>query len=141
MARSSKTDHLAQVQLFSACSRRELSHIARACDEVTVDAGTLIVEEGSVGHEFYLIVEGEATVERGGGAVATVGPGQYFGELALLDGAPRNASVRATTPMTLIVLGQREFSALLDSWPTVAHKLLVQMAKRLRHADTEAVSH
>lgn len=141
MARNAKTDHLSQVQLFSACTNRELSHIAQACDEVTVKAGTVLVEEGTVGHEFYLIIDGQAAVERGGQQVATLGPGQYFGELALLDGAPRNATVRAASDMTLILLGQREFAALLDSWPTVAHKLLTQMAKRLRQADAQALSH
>jgi CRP/FNR family transcriptional regulator, cyclic AMP receptor protein len=140
MARSKKADHLRRVQLFSACTDRELDQIARACDEVSVEPSVSVVVEGAAGDDFYLIVEGEAEVVRNGRPVATVGPGQYFGELSLLDEAPRNATVRARTPMALIKLERREFSAVLDSWPGVAHKLLQQMAKRLRDADRTAVT-
>jgi CRP/FNR family transcriptional regulator, cyclic AMP receptor protein len=140
MARNTKTDQLQGVQMFSACTEKELAQIARACDELAVEPGAVIVEEGTVGEDFYLIGTGEAVVIRGGREVATVGPGQYFGELALLDQAPRNATVTAQTPMTLIRLRRREFSAVLDSWPGVAHKLLEQMARRLRQADEQSVT-
>jgi CRP/FNR family transcriptional regulator, cyclic AMP receptor protein len=140
MARNTKTDQLQGVQMFSACTEKELAQIARACDELAVEPGAVIVEEGTVGEDFYLIGTGEAVVLRAGREVATVGPGQYFGELALLDQAPRNATVTAQTPMTLIRLRRREFSAVLDSWPGVAHKLLEQMAKRLRQADEQSVT-
>ncbi len=140
MARNTKTDQLQGVQMFSACTDKELAQIARACDEVTVEAGAVVVEEGTAGEDFYLIVSGEAEVSRGGRPVATVGTGQYFGELSLLDEAPRNATVTARTPMTLLRLRRREFAAVLDSWPGVAHKLLQQMARRLRQADEQSVS-
>ncbi len=140
MARNTKTDHLRNVQMFSVCTDKELAQIARACDEMEIGAGAVVVEEGTDGEGFYLIVTGEAEVSRGGNRVATVGPGQYFGELSLLDEAPRNATVTATTPMTLIRLRRREFSAVLDSWPGVAHKLLQHMARRLRQADEQSVS-
>jgi CRP-like cAMP-binding protein len=135
MARNTKTDQLRGVQMFSACTDKELAQIARACDEIAVEADAVVVEEGTAGEGFYLIVTGEAEVSRGGRPVATVGTGQYFGELSLLDEAPRNASVTARTAMTLLRLRRREFSAVLDSWPGVAHKLLQQMARRLRQAD------
>jgi CRP-like cAMP-binding protein len=140
MARNTKTDQLRGVQMFSACTDKELAQIARACDELTVEAEATVVEEGSAGEGFYLIVSGEAEVTRGGQRVATVGPGGYFGELSLLDEAPRNASVIALTKMNLLQLKRREFSAVLDSWPGVAHKLLEQMARRLRQADEQAVT-
>jgi len=140
MARNTKSEQLRGVQLFSACTDKELAQIARACDEVAVDPQAVVVEEGTAGEDFYLIVTGEAEVSRGGRPVATVGPGQYFGELSLLDESPRNATVTARTPMTLITLRRREFSAVLDSWPGVAHKLLQQMARRLRQADEQSVS-
>jgi CRP-like cAMP-binding protein len=140
MARNTKTDQLQSVQMFSACTEKELAQIARACDEVTVEPDGVIVEEGTAGDQFFLIGTGEAVVTRGGREVATVGPGQYFGELSLLDEAPRNATVTARTRMTLVTLSRREFSAVLDSWPTVAHKLLEQMARRLRQADEQAVT-
>jgi CRP/FNR family cyclic AMP-dependent transcriptional regulator len=140
MARNTKTDQLRGVQMFAACTDKELAQIARACDELTVEADSTVVEEGSPGEGFYLIVSGEAEVTRGGRRVATVGPGEYFGELSLLDEAPRNASVKALTKMGLLQLKRREFSAVLDSWPGVAHKLLEQMARRLRQADEQAVT-
>jgi CRP-like cAMP-binding protein len=94
-----------------------------------------------LGHEFYLIASGSAVVRRGGRKVATLGPGSYFGEMALLDRGPRSATVTTAEPTELIVLGQREFMAVLDRVPPVAHKLLVSMAGRLREADSRAVSH
>jgi len=138
MARNTKTDQLRGVQMFSACTDKELAQIARACDEVAVEAGAVVVEEGTAGDGFYLLVEGEAEVTRAGRPVATVGPGQYFGELALLDEAPRNATITAITPLALLRLRRREFSAVLDSWPGVAHKLLQQMARRLHEADEQS---
>ena len=141
MARKdSKLDHLAQVRLFRACSRKELTTIGRASDEVRVAAGKTIVEEGQTGHEFFLILEGTASVSRKGRKVATLGPGDYFGELALLDRGPRNATVKADTDMEVLVLGQREFSGVLDEVPTIAHKLLASMATRLREADAKEVA-
>jgi CRP-like cAMP-binding protein len=140
MARNTKRDQLRGVQMFSACTDKELAQIARACDEVAVAADTVIVEEGTPGEDFYLIVSGEAAVSRGGRIVATVVPGQYFGELSLLDMAPRNATVTATSAMKLIRLGRQEFDAVLDSWPGVAHKLLRQMARRLRVEDQQSVT-
>jgi CRP/FNR family transcriptional regulator, cyclic AMP receptor protein len=142
MARKdTKLDHLANVKLFAACNKKELGIIGRASDEISVSAGKELVGEGSTGHEFFLILEGQAAVKRGGRKVATLGPGQYFGELALLDRGARSATVVAETTMTLLVLGQREFSAVLDEVPGLAHKLLTIMAGRLREADAKALSH
>jgi len=140
MARDTKLTHLSNVRLFSALSNRELVRIGRVAEQVKVPAGKVVVQEGSSGHEFFLILEGQATVRRNGRKVATLGPGQYFGELALLDRSPRNATVEADTAMTLIVVGQREFSGLLDEIPGLAHKILRSMATRLREADARAVT-
>ena len=137
MAKDSKLDHLAQVRLFSALSKKELTMIGRASDEVKVPAGKVIVEEGSPGHEFFLILSGTAAVKRNNRKIATLGTGQYFGEMALLDRGPRSASIAAETDMTLLVLGQREFSGLLDEIPGLAHKILSTMAARLREADSK----
>jgi CRP/FNR family cyclic AMP-dependent transcriptional regulator len=138
MARNTKTDQLRGVQMFSACTDKELAQIGRACDEVAVEPGAVVVEEGTAGEGFYLVVDGEAEVTRAGRLVATVGPGQYFGELSLLDEAPRNATVTAKTALALLRLRRREFAAVLDSWPGVAHKLLQQMARRLHEADEQS---
>jgi CRP-like cAMP-binding protein len=139
--RNDYLDHLAQVPMFSACSKKDLQMIARASDEVQVASGKTLVEEGQPGHEFFLIVGGTATVLRNGRKIATLGPGQYFGEMALLDRGPRSATVRADSDMTVLVLGQREFSGVVDEVPGLARKLLQSMATRLRDADAKAYSH
>ena len=139
--RDSYLDHLARVPMFSACSKKELEKIARASDEIHVDAGHVLVEEGKPGHEFFLILDGTANVLRNGRKIATLGRGQYFGELALLDRGPRSATVKAATDLDVLVLGQREFGGVLDSVPALSRKLLAAMASRLREADTKALAH
>ena len=140
MPKDSKLDHLAQVRLFSALSKRDLTQIGRASDEITVPAGKELVQEGATGHEFFLILDGTATVKRNNRKVASLSTGNYFGELALLVRGPRNATVVADTDMRLLVLGQREFNGVLDEVPGLAHKLLSAMAGRLREADAKSVS-
>jgi CRP-like cAMP-binding protein len=103
-----------------------------------VPKGKVLVEEGRIGLEFFLIVDGTAVVTRNGRKVATVGPGDYFGELALLDRRPRSASVVSETEMDLLVLSQRQFNGLLESVPTISRKMLAAMANRLRDADAKA---
>lgn len=136
--KTSYLDHLASVPLFSACSKKDLQRIAKASDEVDVEAGRVLVDQGKAGHEFFLIIAGTATVKRNDRKVATLGPGQYFGELSLLDRGPRSATVVADTDLRVLVLGQREFAAVLDDVPEMAHKLLGSMARRLREADSKA---
>ena len=134
-------EHLAKVPLFSALSKKELQTIARASDDVGVPKGKILVEEGKPGHEFFLIINGSASVKRGKKEIVKLGPGQYFGELALLDRGPRSASVVAKDDMEVLVLGQREFAGVIDEVPSLAHKLLTTMARRLREADAKAYSH
>jgi CRP/FNR family cyclic AMP-dependent transcriptional regulator len=134
-------DHLAQVPLFSTCSRKDLQKLGKASDEIAVKAGKVLVEEGRPGHEFFLIEDGTAEVRRKNRKVATLGRGQFFGELSLLDRGPRSATVVAETDMTLVVLGQREFLGVIDEVPAMAHKLLAALAGRLREADSRALSH
>ena len=102
--------------------------------------GRILVEEGTIGREFFLIVDGEAAVSRNGRRLATLGPGQYFGELALLDRRPRSATVISDTEMLLLVLGQRQFNGVLDAVPALSRKLLAAMATRLREADSRVAS-
>jgi CRP-like cAMP-binding protein len=137
---SKELEYLATVPLFSALSKTELRQVVRSAEELDVDAGAELVTEGRVGREFFLILRGQAVVRRGGRKVATLGPGQWFGELALIDNEPRSATVVAATDMKLLVLGQAEFGGLLESIPGIAAKLLTGMAHRLREADARAVS-
>jgi CRP-like cAMP-binding protein len=131
----SPADYLAQVPLFAGLSRDDVRRIAQAGDEIDAEPGRELVTEGRVGREFFLIVEGEAKVERGDEEVARLGPGDYFGELALLHRGPRSATVTAATDMHLFVLGQREFAGLVDSVSGFSAKLLIGLAQRLREAD------
>ena len=132
-------EHLQQIPMFSALSKRDLQLVARRAEDVRVPAGKVLVNEGETGHEFFVILDGTARVTRRGKRVATIGPGDAFGELALLDKAPRNATVIAEMPMELVVLGQREFAGIIDEVPGFARKLLAGMASRLREADAKAV--
>jgi CRP/FNR family transcriptional regulator, cyclic AMP receptor protein len=141
MASDPKLQHLAQVKMFSSLNKKELAMVSRAADVLTVHDGAEIVREGTFGHDFYLIVSGAATVRRNGRKVADLGPGSYFGELSLLDNGPRSATVISNGETELAVIGRREFMSVLDEVPAVTHKLLVNMATRLREADTRALSH
>jgi len=138
---SKQSEYLATVPLFSALSRSDLRQVMRVAEELDVPSGQVLVTEGRTGREFFLILEGRAIVRRNGRKVATLGPGQYFGELALIDRKPRSATVEAASAMKLLVLGQREFAGLLETLPGVAAKLLTGLAQRLRQADTRAVTH
>ena len=140
MAADKKIEHLADTWLFSTCSRRELARVARSCDEVDVKAGRVLTTEGETGREFFLIRDGQASVKRKGRKIATLGPGQYFGELSLLARLPRNSTITADTDMELLVLGQRELSWMIEDVPTIAHKMLEAMAKRLSESDSHMLS-
>ncbi len=129
------TDHLLRIPLFAGCSTRDLDRLARATDEVTLSAGTTLTRQGDIGREAFVLLSGTAEVQRDGATVAELGPGAVIGELALLDGGPRTATVVATTDVEVIVLSRPAFNAVLDEIPTLAHQLLVTLAHRLRAAD------
>jgi CRP-like cAMP-binding protein len=137
MARQSHLDHLASVSLFSACSKKELQAVARATDEVVLPVGRTLCEQGSIGREAFIIIDGTAEARRNGKKVAAFGPGTCVGELALLDHGPRTATVTATTQITALVIGVREFAAIIDEVPSIAHKLLRALAARIRDLDTK----
>jgi CRP-like cAMP-binding protein len=126
---------LGKVWLFSECSRTELRRITRAAEPLAVPAGKVLCHEGDVGQTFYVITSGQAAVTRKGRKIAELKPGDYFGELALLDRLPRSATVKATTDMELVVVGQKDFNKLLVASPALTRKLLVATASRLRSAD------
>jgi CRP/FNR family transcriptional regulator, cyclic AMP receptor protein len=138
MARYAYLDHLVQVPLFSACTKKELQAVSRASDEVKLPAGKVLCEQGSVGREAFVVVEGEAEVRRNGRKIATLGPGACIGELALLDHGPRTATVTAGTDLTVLVLGAREFAGIIDEVPSISHKLMKALAGRIRELDAKA---
>jgi CRP-like cAMP-binding protein len=135
VARDTYLEHLASVPLFAACSRRDLQRIAKASDEVQIPEGRTLVKQGDIARECFVLVDGKVKVERNGRRVATLGPGAAFGELSLLDKGPRTATVTAETLVTVLVLGSREFSAVLDEVPTLTHKLMTALAQQIRELD------
>jgi CRP-like cAMP-binding protein len=124
------------IPLFSTCSTNELREIAKLGSKVSIAPGVTITAEDTVGKELLIILDGTATCRVGGRKLATFGPGDFFGEMSLLDKGPRSATVTADTDMEFLVLDGREFHRLIQVSPTVAWKMLVVMARRLRSADT-----
>jgi len=130
---------LRDVALFSACSKRELGHIASLVEEIEVPEGKVLMREGELGRELFVIVDGTANVAVGKKKrVARLGPGWTFGEVSLLDRGPRSATVTAHTDMHLLVLTARAFSTILEESPSFSRKILKAMARRLRAAEKVA---
>jgi CRP/FNR family cyclic AMP-dependent transcriptional regulator len=128
-------DLLAQVPLFEGLSRRHLRQIAEHADEISFRERELIVEAGQPGGTFFVIVEGEVRVVRDDRTIARAGPGEFFGEISLLDGGPRTASVIAETPVVAIRLFKASFDKVVREEPRVAGKILAEVARRLREAE------
>jgi CRP-like cAMP-binding protein len=125
---------LQSVPWFAGCTSGELADVARLCERVTVEAGEVILREGRLGRELFVIVEGTATVTRDKVVVNLLGPGDYFGELAAIESEPRSATVTATTDLAALVIGSREFDAIM-SIPAIRNALLRGMSRRIREAD------
>ena len=120
------------VPLLSACNQKELRQIAKLGTHLRVADGLVLTEQGKPGHEFFLLVSGGARCLVNGSSVANFAPGDFFGEMALLDHGPRHATVIAEGPTELIVLDGREFNTLLDASPSITKKLLFALAERER---------
>jgi len=130
-------DLLAAVPLFSACSHAELRAIAQLGTPVAAEEGAYLTRRGKPGREFFLVLDGKASCRVGRREVGTFGPGDYFGELALLHGGVRTADVVAVTPMYLLVLDSREFRSMLMTTPNIGVKMLAHVAERLADADAQ----
>src|SRR5689334_24895392 len=123
---------LATVPLFSNCSKRDLLAIARLAHEVELPAGHMLIrEDARVAYSFFVLIEGAADVRRGDSVVATLGPGDFFGELALILRRPRTATVTLTTRSRLLAISAHNFRPLLKRSPGIQLKLLEVLAERL----------
>lgn len=136
-SKKASLEHLRNVSLFASCSTKDLQKIAKSGDEITMAAGTMIVDQGQTGREAFIVLEGTVTVKRNGKKVASLGPGTVVGELSLLDHGPRTATVICETDCTLMLITQRHFSAVLDDVPALSHKLLASLAGRIRELDRQ----
>jgi CRP-like cAMP-binding protein len=128
-------DHLREIALFRACNEKDLQRVARAVDEISVPQGRVLTQQGEGGREAFVIVEGSARVEIDGQLVATLEAGQQFGELSLLDGGPRTATVTADTEMTVLVISRPAFASLLDEVPGLARRIMASMAATIRQLE------
>jgi CRP-like cAMP-binding protein len=135
MAKDLYIARLKAVPLFAQLSKKELDGLVRHADHMRYAARHQVIREGELGEEFWLVIEGNLEVSRGGHAVATMGPGDWFGELAVIDPGPRDASVTTTTPVELMVIGRREFWGAMDATPHLMRKVIVGLAHRLRAMD------
>jgi CRP/FNR family cyclic AMP-dependent transcriptional regulator len=129
------SDVLSTVDLFQGLSKRELQRLMGSTKELAFEAGDEVVKEGDEDGRFYLLLEGEARIVQGRRVLATLGAGDYFGEISLIDGEPRSATVLATTPIRALTLARWNFRALLDEHPAIARKLLLEMCRRVRELD------
>jgi CRP/FNR family transcriptional regulator, cyclic AMP receptor protein len=133
-----KLELLRQVPLFSDLNSRDLSELGALVDEVDVPSGKVLCQEGRPGDEFFVIVDGAVRVEREGRELAQLGPGQFLGEVALIDEGPRTATATTTTNGRLLVIGHREFHSLMDRYPSIETCVLRSLAKRVRQLDPDS---
>lgn len=133
-------DQLSGVPLFSGCSKRELEAIARAAKEVSHPEGKVLAREGDKGIGFFLIMDGTAKVTVGGRTRSKLGPGDFYGEISLLDQGPRSATVTATSPVKLLGVTAWVFQGLVQEHPSIALKMLEVVAGRLRSATKDVTA-
>ena len=126
------TESMRRVPLFAGMDKKELELLGKLIKEQSYRAGATIVKSGAGGHGLYIIKEGRVTVVRDGQSVATLGPGQFFGEISVLDGGPRTADVRADTDTVCLTLSSWEVKPLLMDNASITYKMLLEMVKRLR---------
>ena len=131
--------HLTEVPLFSKCSRRDLTAVTSHLELLALHEGAQIVSQGQAGDAFYVLLEGRAVVRRNGRKVGELGAGDYFGELAVLDPAPRNADVVALTDVEVARLDAGSFRKMLRSVPAMNERLLAGLSRRVRDADRKSV--
>jgi CRP-like cAMP-binding protein len=131
LRRDAKVELIKRVPLFARCSRKELAEIAKAADEIEFRPGKELIRQGERGREFFVLVDGSVDVSKDGRKVNTLGPGDFFGEIALVANTPRTATVTTATDVDLLVVTAQSFRSLLDHQPQLATKVLEALAERL----------
>jgi len=127
-----KVDALAKAPLFSALSKQELGALAKATEDIEVEEGKVLTREGDLGREFFVIVDGEVSVTQDGSEIRRLGPGDFFGEIALIyENARRTATVTASSPLRFFVLTRQSFRSLLEHQPEIEDKVMAALEERL----------
>jgi CRP-like cAMP-binding protein len=137
LGKNAKVELLKKVPLFAGCTKAELRELALVADEASLREGVVLTKEGSTGREFFVLVDGTVRVSRKGRKLAELGPGDWFGEIALLTSVPRTATVTATSPVRVLVIGDRRFRGTVETMPSIALKVLASVGERLA-ADARA---
>ena len=138
MARDEKLELLHRIPLFAGFDRRQVERLGMLADEVDVPAGKVLMRQGDSGDDLMVLVSGQVGIERNGERINTLGPGDVFGEIAVIERGPRTATVTTEAPTQLLVINHRDFHALMEEFPEVAAQLLATLAKRVRTLDTGA---
>jgi CRP/FNR family transcriptional regulator, cyclic AMP receptor protein len=133
LSKNEKVELLKRTALFARCTKAELIEVALSADELAAPEGDKLTEEGRRGREFFVLVEGAVVVERGGRKLAHLGPGDWFGEIAILTFKPRTATVTAISPVRLLVISDRAFRRVVETTPRIALTVLRSVAERLEH--------
>ena len=131
LGRNAKIDLLRHVPLFAECSKAELRELALVADELDLSDGRVLVREGRPGREFFVLIDGNVRISKNGRKVNELGPGDWFGEIALLTNTPRTATVTATSPIRVLVITDRAFRLVVERMPTIALKVLASLGQRL----------
>ena len=133
LGKNQKVELLRRVPLFAECTKGELVEVAISADERHVPEGAALTEEGERVREFFVLVDGGVVVRRAGRKLADLGPGDWFGEIAIMTYKPRTATVTATSPVHLLVIGDAAFRRVVETTPRIALKVLRSVAQRLDH--------
>ena len=136
LGRNAKIELLKRVPLFAGCSKGELRELALVADEIDLRDGRTLVREGQSGREFFVLIEGSVRVSRKGRKLTDLGPGDWFGEIALLTKTPRTATVTATSPLRVLVITDRSFRHVVESMPSIGIKVLASVGDRLAKDST-----
>ena len=131
LGRNAKIELLKRAPLFAGCSKSELRELALTADEIDLRDGHVLTREGRPGREFFVLVNGTVRVTRKGRKISDLGPGDWFGEIALLTDAPRTATVTATSPVDVLVITDRGFKRVVETMPSIALKVLACVGDRL----------
>jgi CRP/FNR family transcriptional regulator, cyclic AMP receptor protein len=131
VGRNQKIELLKHASLFSECSKKQLGEIAAIADEIELPAGKDLIRQGERGREFFVLLEGDVMVVKDGKQLQQRGPGDFFGEIALVSKVPRTATVTTTTPVRMLVVTDRDFRHLLETSPDLQRKVLQVLADRV----------
>lgn len=140
MARDEKLDLLRRIPLFNAFDRKEIARLGALAEEVDAPPAKVLMRQGEDGGDLMVVVRGRVAIERDGKRLNTMGPGDFFGEIALVAHGPRTATATTEEPTTLLVINHRDFHSLMDEFPEVATQVLNALANRVRHLEPDATN-